>query len=151
MIIQTYNDAENYRIYNWDTDPRFSIDYLVNSNINNSDKTFLYLPGDEFHESNHNTPKSRYENGIFYFDALQQIGLFRPLESLMKYSFEKDTVWKHIGLPDNDQTTSTNDIQFYSGDHPYSDLEISNDPSDNFRFRFNDSGINPHRLNYCCD
>ncbi len=151
MIIQTYNEAENDRIYNWDTDPRFSIDYLVNSNINYSDKTFLYLPGDELHESNHSTPKSRYENGIFYFDALQQIGLFRPLESLMRYSFEIDTVWKHIGLPENDQTTSTNNIQFYSGDHPYSDLEISNDPSDNFRFRFNDSGINPHRLNYCCN
>ena len=151
MIVQTYNEAENDRIYHWDTDPRFSIDYLVNSNIGDSDKTFLYLPGDQFHESNHSTPKTRYENGKFYFNALQQIGLFRPLESLMRYSFENDTVWKHIGLPENDQTTSTNSIQFYSGDHPYSDLDVSNDASDNYRFRFNDANLNPHRLNYCCD
>ncbi len=151
MIVQTYNEKENDRIYNWDTDPRFSIDYLVNSNINDSDKTFLYLPGDELHESNHSTPKSRYENGVFYFDALQQIGLFRPLESLMRYSFENDTVWKHIGLPDSDMTTRTNNIEFYSGDNPYSDLNINDDPSNNYRFRFNDSDLNPHRTNYCCN
>ncbi len=149
MIVQTYNERLNDRGYNWDTDPRFSVDYLINSNISNADKTFLYLPGDANHSSSHSTPKSRYDNDIYYYDALQQIGIFRPLESLMRSSFDNDTEWNHIGLPESSSEMRTmNGIQFYSGDTPYSDLNIADDPSDNYRFRFNDVNINPDRLNF---
>jgi dienelactone hydrolase len=148
MIVQTYNERQNDRHYDWDTDPRFSVDYLINSNVSDVDKTYLYLPGDADHPSNHSTPKSRYENGAYYFDALQQVGIFRPLESLMRSSFENDTQWNHIGLPASDPNLRTmNGIQFYSGDNPYIDLNIANDPSDDYRFRFNDAAINPDRLN----
>ncbi|MEN8221067.1 MAG: hypothetical protein ABFS56_32885, partial [Pseudomonadota bacterium] len=151
MIVQTYNERENDRDINWDTDPRFSIDYLINTNISDADKTYLYLPGDTQHISSHDTPKSRYDNGNFYYDALQQVGIFRPLESLMRYTFDNDTDWKHIGLPDSDpDMRETNGIQFYSGDNPYVDLDIADDPSGGYKFGFNDAEYNPDRQDYCC-
>ncbi len=90
------------------TDPRQNIDFLLHNNIPAERKTYLYLPGDADHPATHRLSYSSdidiggqgIQNGVVNYDALQQVGLFRPLESLMRYSFENDTVWKKIGLPD---------------------------------------------------
>ena len=128
IIIQTFNEELNNRPHNSDTDPRFSIDYFTSTTTEYSEKTYLYLPGDDQHISDHSTPKSRYDlhgQKKFYFSALQQVGIFRPLQSLMGYSFGVDIPHKDIGLPDtNPALRSVNGISFYSGDNPYLDLGI---------------------------
>jgi hypothetical protein len=126
LIVQTYNEELNDRPNNFDTDPRFSIDYLTSTTISNNKKTYLYLPGDADPPSTHSTPKSKYTlhgHNHFYFDALQLIGIFRPLQSIMSYSFDIDTINKEIGLPNTSPLMhSSNGIEYYSGDNPYLDL-----------------------------
>jgi len=143
LIVQTYNEELNNRPDEFDTDPRFSIDYLTSTTISNSEKTYLYLPGDAQHPSNHSTPKSKYNrhgNKQFYFDALQQVGIFRPLQSIMRYSFNEDTANKAIGLPESSAVMRTsNGIAFYSGDNPYVDLGMRGTPlynSDEYGFPY---------------
>jgi hypothetical protein len=128
IIIQTFNEELNNRPHNSDTDPRFSIDFLTSTTTKYSEKTYLYLPGDAQHASSHSTPKSRYDvhgQKKFYYNALQQVGLFRPLQSLLGYSFGFDISHKEIGLPAaNSAMQIVNGISFYSGDKPYLDLGI---------------------------
>ena len=93
------------------TDPRQNIDFLQHNNIPAERKTYLYLPGDADHPATHRLSYSSTidleggqpnPGGIAYFNALQQVGLFRPLESLMHYSFgDDDPQWKYIGLPES--------------------------------------------------
>jgi hypothetical protein len=128
VITLTYNEEKNNRgIVPWDTDPRNSIDYLKRSKVSDTEKTYLYLPGDNNHVSDHATHKSFYnfKTGKFTYDALQQVGIFRPLKSLMEYTFNNNTEWKHIGLPNDGKTDmrSLNGIDFYSGDSPCVDLK----------------------------
>ncbi|MCF6203989.1 MAG: hypothetical protein L3J59_10045 [Methylococcaceae bacterium] len=152
MIVQTYNEEKNNRPYpepnkNWDTDPRFSVDYLKNNSIDEIDKTYLYLPGDANHISNHSTIQSpyNYDNGQYSYDALQQVGVFRPLKSLMEYSFNNNTDWKKIGLPDDDITSMrkgpNNSIEYYSGDDPCNDLNFDDTEKDPNNYRFSYSGV----------
>ena len=127
MIIQMGNPKKDTG-----TDPRQNIDFLLHNNIPLERKTYLYLPGDAAHPATHRLSYSSTidlndgqpnPDGIAYFNALQQVGLFRPLESLMRYSFEGDAQWKWIGLPDqgdeNYNTMSqTNGITVLSTDDP---------------------------------
>ncbi len=145
LIIQTYNEEQNDRIPDHDdTDLRFSLDYLTSTSTGYSDKTYLYLPGDAQHISNHSTPKSRFnKNGQqhFYYDALQQVGIFRPLQSIMEFCLDGVSAHKDIGLPDSDPTLQTvNTIRYYSGDNPYLDLGRKGNPyyaSSQYGFPFN--------------
>ncbi len=155
LIVQTYNEELNDRPSSFDTDPRFSIDYLTSTTIPNSEKTYLYLPGDAEHPSNHSTPKSKYNlhgNKHFYFDALQQIGIFRPLQSIMRYSFDEDTINKEIGLPETSALMrSSNGIEFYSGDNPYVDLGMKDSPyynSDEYAYPYNGVTIANNKMVY---
>ena len=112
------------------TDPRQNIDFLLHNNIPAERKTYLYLPGDANHHATHGIAYSGIENGSYTYDALQQVGLFRPLESLMHYSFgDDDPQWKWIGLPDqgdaNYNTMSqTNGITVLSTDDPLGNHDV---------------------------
>ncbi|RUM37909.1 MAG: hypothetical protein DSY70_08875 [Desulfobulbus sp.] len=119
------------------TDPRQNIDFLLHNNIPAKRKTYLYLPGDADHPATHRLSYSSTidiggqpnPNGIAYYNALQQVGLFRPLESLMRYSFEGDIQWKKIGLPDpgdaNYNTMYTlNGITVLSTDDPMGNHDV---------------------------
>ena len=120
------------------TDPRQNIDFLLHNNIPDERKSYLYLPGDAAHPATHRLSYSSTidiggqpnPNGIAYFNALQQVGLFRPLESLMHYSFgDDDPQWKWIGLPDpgdaNYNTMSqTNGITILSTDDPLGNHDV---------------------------
>jgi len=121
------------------SDPRQNIDFLLHNNIPAERKTYLYLPGDADHPATHRLSYSSTidlrdgqpnPNGIAYFNALQQVGLFRPLESLMHYSFgDDDPQWKWIGLPDerdaNYNTMSTvNGITVLSTDDPLGNHDV---------------------------
>ena len=112
------------------TDPRQNIDFLLHNNIPAERKTYLYLPGDDDHPATHGISYSGFENGSYTYDALQQVGLFRPLESLMHYSFgDDDPQWKWIGLPDqgdaNYNTMSqTNGITVLSTDDPLGNHDV---------------------------
>ncbi len=105
------------------TDPRQNIDFLLHNNIPAARKTLLYIPGDADHAADHWISYSREENGVYYYDALQQVAILRPLESLMRYSFENDDQWKMIGLPDPgdanyDTMTEINGIAMLFTDDP---------------------------------
>jgi hypothetical protein len=158
IIVQTYNEIANDPGFN--TDPRVSIDLLVHSSVDIADKNYLYLPGDESHVSNHSTPKNDYENGVYTYDALDQIGVFRPLESLMRYSFGEavGVEWKHIGLPPGSNWGETNGIRFFSGDDPYNDQEMDfpHRPPTAYEFRcdtraddYNHKGLQNPRSPFC--
>ena len=121
MIVQVSHDDA-------DTDPRQNIDFFLHSNISLERKSYLYIPGDADHSSNHSlsyTLDNRY-------DALDQIGLYRPLESLMRYSFNAPmdgSTWKSIGLPDvGDDNYNTmfqlNGISVLSTDDPLGNLMV---------------------------
>ncbi len=116
LIVQVNHDDSG-------TDPRQNIDFLLHNNVDAERKTYLYLPGDANHISDHHVSYSVEENGVYYHDALDQVGLHRPLESLMRYSFEGDTQWKSIGLPDPGDANynvlhTTNGISVLSTDDP---------------------------------
>ncbi len=126
LLVQVYHDDAG-------TDPRQNIDFFLNNNINDERKSYLYLPGDANHTSDHDVPYSVDEHGnkiigeadAYYFDALDQVGIYRPLESLMRYSFgaEGGLEWKAIGLPDaGDDNYSVshevNGISVVSTDNP---------------------------------
>ena len=122
LIVQVNHDDSG-------TDPRQNIDFLLHNNVDATRKTYLYLPGDANHVSNHGVSYSVEENGVYYHDALDQVGLHRPLESLMRYSFEGDTQWKSIGLPDAgdanyDTFYSVNSISVLSTDDPMANHDI---------------------------
>ncbi len=125
MIIQMGNPTKDKG-----TDPRQNIDFLLHNNIPLERKTYLYLPGDDDHPATHGISYSGFENGSYTYDALQQVGLFRPLESLMHYSFgDDDPQWKWIGLPDqgdaNYNTMSqTNGITVLSTDDPLGNHDV---------------------------
>jgi hypothetical protein len=155
LIAQTYNERTHDRPNDWDTDPRFSIDYLHSTTIGNSEKTYLYLPGDATHPSSHGTPKTKYNqhgNQLFYYDALQQVGIFRPLHSIMRYVFNIDTVHKEIGLPESSAAMHTvNSIQFYSGDNPYTDFSMAATPeyaSNLYAFPYSEVTVAGNKLVY---
>ena len=82
------------------TDPRQNIDFLLHNSIPAERKALLYIPGDALHRADHYIVYSEERDGVYYYDALEQVGIYRPLESLMRYSFEDDREWKAIGLPD---------------------------------------------------
>ncbi len=110
------------------TDPRQNIDFLTHNTIAAERKSYLYLPGDAQHHVDHGVSYSPFEDDAYIYDALEQVGLHRPLESLMRYTFENDTEWKHIGLPDpGDQNyntfAETNGISVYLGDDPLAETE----------------------------
>ena len=125
MIIQMGNPA-----LDTETDPRQNIDFLLHNNIPAEQKTYLYLPGDDNHPAIHGISYSGIDNGSYTYDALQQVGLLRPLESLMHYSFgDDDPQWKWIGLPDpgdeNYNTMSqTNGITMLSTDDPLGNHDV---------------------------
>jgi pimeloyl-ACP methyl ester carboxylesterase len=133
MIIQMGNPALDKG-----TDPRQNVDFLLHNNIPVERKTYLYLPGDANHPATHRLSYSSEidiggqpnPNGIAYYNALQQVGLFRPLESLMHYSFGDDNPqWKKIGLPDaGDANYNTlyalNGITVLSTDDPFGNHDI---------------------------
>ncbi len=119
------------------TDPRQNIDLLLHNNIPAARKTYLYLPGDAVHPATHRLSYSSdidiggpgLQGGIAHFNALQQVGLLRPLESLMRYSFENDTVWKKIGLPKSGDANyntmyTLNGITVLSTDDPLGNHEV---------------------------
>jgi len=124
MIVQVGDDDNG-------TDPRQNIDFLLHSNISVERKSYLYLPGDANHPSNHQIIYSKFENGIYSYDALDQVGLYRPLESLMRYSFGTpggDT-WKAIGLPDDGDANynvmdTINGISVLSTDDPLANHNV---------------------------
>lgn len=131
MIVQVYDDDAG-------TDPRQNIDFFMNNNIRDERKSYLYLPGDANHLSDHDVPYSVDENGVkvvdaadaYYFDALDQVGIYRPLESLMRYSFgtEDGLEWKAIGLPDEGDVNYSvvqvlNGISMVSTDNPLTGLD----------------------------
>lgn len=129
MIVQVSHDDSG-------TDPRQNIDFFIHNNINAERKSYLYLPGDVNHASDHYISYSVDENGekinenqeyngAYYFDALEQVGLYRPLESLMRYSFGTvdGETWKAIGLPDAGDANynvlhAVNGISMLSTDNP---------------------------------
>ena len=156
LIVQTYNEELTERQNAFDTDPRFSIDYFNSSTIPYAEKTFLYLPGDQQHPSHHGLPKSKYDihgQKYFYYDALQQVGIFRPLQSIMSYILDEKNISKPIGLPDTDPAMRTfNGIDFYSGDNPYVDLGIEENPgvyaSNNYGYPFDDVTMATEKLSY---
>jgi pimeloyl-ACP methyl ester carboxylesterase len=119
LIVQMGNPA-----HDTGTDPRQNIDLLLHNNIPAERKTYLYLPGDDQHTADHGIAYSTLVNGEYSFDALEQVGLYRPLEALMHYSFgDDDPRWKYIGLPDpgdaNYNTPDTfNGITVLSTDDP---------------------------------
>ncbi len=118
MIIQMGNPT-----FDRGTDPRQNIDFFLHNNIPEERKTYLYLPGDTDHHATHGISYSTVENGKYTYDALEQVGLYRPLESLMRYSFEGDNEWKKIGLPDQgddnyDVFSALNGITVLSTDDP---------------------------------
>jgi len=129
MIVQMYNPD-----YDTGTDPRQNIDFLLHNNIPAKRKTYLYLPGDADHISDHGVSYSDVAaNGEYIYDALEQVGIYRPLESLMRYSFENDTQWKKIGLPDDgDENYNVeyqiqmpgNDITVLSTDTPLQNTNV---------------------------
>jgi pimeloyl-ACP methyl ester carboxylesterase len=110
--------------YDNGTDPRQNIDFLLHNTIPVERKTYLYLPGDAEHTADHGVSYSMFENGHYTYDALEQVGLYRPLESLMHYSFgDDDPQWKWIGLPDAGDANynvlhETNGISVLSTDDP---------------------------------
>ncbi len=112
------------------TDPRQNIDFLLHNNITDERKTYLYLPGDDDHPATHGISYSGIDNGSYTYDALQQVGLFRPLESLMHYSFgDDDPQWKWIGLPDQGDAnytamSQTNGITVLSTDDPLGNHDV---------------------------
>ncbi len=120
------------------TDPRQNIDFFLHNNIPAERKTYLYLPGDADHPATHRLSYSSdidiggqgLQNGIAYYNALQQVGLFRPLESLMHYSFgDDDPRRKKIGLPDSGDANyntlySFNGITVLSTDDPLGNHDI---------------------------
>ncbi len=111
------------------TDPRQNIDFLLHNNIPAERKSYLYLPGDAAHTADHDVSYSEVLATGYGFDALEQVGLYRPLESLMRYSFEGDTTWKSIGLPDQGDTNydtlyTVNGITVLSTDDPLGNSHI---------------------------
>lgn len=144
MIVQMYDPA-----YDTGTDPRQNVDLLLHNNIPAKRKTYLYLPGDAQHTSDHHVPYSEVENGEYIYDALEQVGIYRPLESLMRYSFETDTLWKKIGLPDDGDDNyntlyTSNDITVLSTDDPLGNLDIPIPAEANLNFLCSAEG-NPRR------
>lgn len=145
MIVQVSHD-------DYGTDPRQNIDFLLHSNISTERKSYLYLPGDDNHPSNHEVIYSKFENGIYSYDALDQVGLYRPLESLMRYSFgTPDGVeWKAIGLPDEGDANynmmyTLNGISVLSTDDPLGNVSIPIPLEQNLdpRYLCNKSDDNP--------
>ena len=123
LIVQVNHDDPG-------TDPRQNIDFLLNNNIPSERKTYLYLPGDASHHADHGVVYSVLRNGFYTYDALEQVGLYRPLEALMHYSFgDDDPKWKYIGLPDQDDANynilfSTNNIYVLSTDDPLGNITV---------------------------
>jgi pimeloyl-ACP methyl ester carboxylesterase len=123
--------------YDNGTDPRQNIDFLLHNTIPVERKTYLYLPGDAEHTADHGVSYSMFENGHYTYDALEQVGLYRPLESLMHYSFgDDDPQWKRIGLPDAGDTNynvlhKTNGISVLSTDDPLHNLTVPIPVEDN--------------------
>jgi hypothetical protein len=135
------------------TDPRQNIDFLLHSNIAPERRTYLYIPGDADHPSNHGlctTPGNT-------FDALDQVGLYRPLESLMRYSFNAPMdggTWKKIGLPDpGDENYNVlyqlNGISVLSTDEPLENHTVPIPPEEDLDPRWPCSHSANPRRNYC--
>jgi hypothetical protein len=136
------------------TDPRQNIDFFLHSNIPDERKSFLYIPGDEDHPVDHYFSYSDVENGVYYFDALEQVGLYRPLESLMRYSFENDQQWKKIGLPDQGDDNynvmhSVNGINVFSTDDPLGNHLLPIPPEQELEQSFLCSHANNPRYQMC--
>ncbi len=129
------------------TDPRQNIDLLLHNNIPAERKTYLYLPGDAQHIADHGISYSVVKNGDYTYDALEQVGLYRPLEALMRYSFAGETRWKSIALPDPgdgnyDTLYEFNGITVLSTDDPLANhtvpIPAEDDLDTNFLCRQND-------------
>jgi len=130
LIIQMGDPA-----YDRGTDPRQNIDLLLHNNIPAARKTYLYLPGDARHIADHGISYSTLQNGSYIYDALEQVGLYRPLESLMRYSFAGDMRGKKIGLPEPgdagyDVLYEQNGITVLSTDDPLGNHAVPIPPED---------------------
>ncbi len=146
LIVQVNHD-------DYETDPRQNIDFFIHNNISLERKSYLYIPGDAQHPSNHGlsyTPNNTY-------DALDQVGIYRPLESLMRYSFNAPMdggTWKKIGLPDqgNDNYNTMyqlNGISVLSTDDPLGNHDVPIPQEQNLDSRYLCSRANNERRNYC--
>jgi len=81
MILQVY--AKDYS-----TDIRIGMDLFLNNSIQDEDKDFMFIYGDENHSANHGSMVSQGGRDV---DALMQRTIFRPLDALMDEAFNNNS------------------------------------------------------------